>query len=161
MPLPLRAIEVGYEQLVRAADAIASAGGHGHIHTTAPGCALTASPRRAIVLEATGDGVVYAFFDVEPIEARARPLAIMLHGAESVPDEDEELAPACEAVRAMADRMKAGKGHFHILGPPCLANSHAGKWTILFEDSERGMLESVTDDRPLAEIRLIERLIYA
>jgi hypothetical protein len=32
---------------------------------------------------------------------------------------------------------------------------------VLFEDVERGPLESVSDERPLADIRLVERLIYA
>ena len=35
------------------------------------------------------------------------------------------------------------------------------EWTILFEDAELGVLESVSDERPLADIRLVERLIYA
>jgi hypothetical protein len=61
----------------------------------------------------------------------------------------------------MADRMRMGKGHFHILNPVCLANPNPGRWTILFEDVELGVLESVSDERPLADIRLVERLIYA
>jgi len=61
----------------------------------------------------------------------------------------------------MADRMRVGKGHFHILNPACLANPNPGRWTILFEDDELGVLESSTDERPLADIRLVERLIYA
>jgi hypothetical protein len=71
------------------------------------------------------------------------------------------LQPACAAVNQMADRMRLGKGHFHILNPVCLVNPHRGRWTILFEDAELGVLVSVTDERPLADIRLVERLIYA
>lgn len=61
----------------------------------------------------------------------------------------------------MADRMRQGAGHFHILAPVCLANPHPGRWTIVFEDRDLGVLESVSDARPLADIRLVERLIYA
>jgi hypothetical protein len=61
----------------------------------------------------------------------------------------------------MAERMRLGKGHFHILTPVCLVNPNPSRWTIVFEDVERGILTSVSDDRPLADIRLIERLIYA
>jgi len=154
-------IELTYEGLARKAHAIAAAGARGHLHTTLPGCLITGSPRRAIVLEATDESAVYAFFDDEPIEGRAKPLAILLHGADSVPGDDEALQPACEAVNRMAERMKMGKGHFHILNPACLANPHPGRWTILFEDAELGVLESVSDGRPLADIRLVERLIYA
>lgn len=161
MSLPLSVVEVTYEGLAQKAGTIAGAGGRGHIHTTVPGCAITGSARRAIVLEATDEGRVYAFFDDEPIEERARPLAVLLHGAESVPDDHEQLAPASAAVIDMADRMRAGKGHFHILNPVCLVNPHPGRWTILFEDREQGRLEAVSDERPLADIRLIERLIYA
>jgi hypothetical protein len=42
-----------------------------------------------------------------------------------------------------------------------MVNSHPGRWTILFEDAELGVLESVSNERPLADIRLVERLIYA
>jgi hypothetical protein len=161
MTLPLHAVEVDYPSLVLKARHIAGAGLRGHIHTTVPGCAITGSPRRAIVLEATDEAAVYAFFDDAPIEGRAKPLAVLLHGADSVPDDEDLLLPACDAVNAMADRMRLGKGHFHILSPVCLVNPNPGRWTILFEDADLGLLESVTDDRPLADIRLVERLIYA
>jgi hypothetical protein len=157
----LTIIELGYDELAEKAHAIAAAGARGHLHTTLPGCLITGSPRRAIVLEATDERVVYGFFDDRPIEDRAKPLAILLHGADSVPDEHEELKPASAAVNGMADRMRMGKGHFHILNPVCLANPSPGRWTILFEDEELGTLESVSDERPLADIRLVERLIYA
>jgi len=158
---PTKIADVTYEQLVAKAHAIAAAGARGHLHTTLPGCLITGSPRRAIVLEATDEGAVYGFFDDEPIEGRAKPLAILLHGADSVPGDDEALQPACEAVNRMAERMKMGKGHFHILNPACLANPNPGRWTILFEDAELGVLASASDERPLADIRFVERLIYA
>jgi hypothetical protein len=158
MILPLSLEHVGYDELVAIAKRTAAAGAH--LHTTPPRCVITGSPRRAIVLEA-GDGRAFAWFSDEPIEALARPLAIELHGAESVPDDEEVLEPACAAVERMADRMRRGFGHFHILNPSCQANPHPGRWTILFEDREQGTLESVSDERPLADIRVIERLIYA
>jgi hypothetical protein len=161
MPGSLAITEVAYEVLVAKAHAIAAAGARGHLHTTLPGCLITGRPRRAIVLEATDEGLVYGFFDDQPIEERARPLAILLHGADSVPDHHDELQPACAAVNRMADRMRMGKGHFHILNPMCMVNPHPGRWTILFEDAELGVLESVSNERPLADIRLVERLIYA
>ncbi|MEI6670036.1 MAG: hypothetical protein WCP29_17950 [Acidobacteriota bacterium] len=154
-------IEVSCDELVAHVQRVADSGGHGHIHTTVPGCGLTRRDRRAIVLESTGEGKTYAYFSDEPIEMRAKPLAILLHGAESVPADNETLASACQAVETMAARMNAGKGHFHILNPVCQANPHPGRWTILFEDDEQGPLENVTDERPLADIRLVERLIYA
>ncbi len=161
MRSPLKMTEVTYAELVAKANAIAAAGARGHLHTTPPWCLITGSPRRAIVLEATDEGAVVGFFDDQPIEDRAKPLAILLHGADSVPGDGEELQPASAAVNTMADRMRAGKGHFHILNPVCLANPNPGRWTILFEDDELGVLESATAERPLADIRLVERLIYA
>jgi hypothetical protein len=161
MGKPLAVIELSYDALLARAHAIAGAGERGHLHTTLPQCLITGSPRRAIVLEATDEGRVYGFFDDQPIEDRAKPLAILLHGADSVPDDRDELAPASAAVNLMAERMRMGKGHFHILNPVCLVNPNPGRWTILFEDEELGVLESVTDERPLADIRLVERLIYA
>jgi hypothetical protein len=158
---PLAITEVSYEALVAKAHAIAEMDGRGHLHTTPPGCLITGSPRRAIVLEATDEGAVYGFFDDRPIEALAKPLAILLHGADSVPDEHEELQPGCAAVDRMAERMRMGKGHFHILNPVCLANPNPGRWTIMFEDADLGALVSASDERPLADIRLVERLIYA
>ena len=159
MPPPM--IEVSCADLVARVHLVVERRGRGHIHTTVPGCRITGSPRRAIVFESTDEGKTFAFFSDEPIEALAKPLAIALHGAESVPSDGETLDPVCEAVQKMAARMQAGKGHFHILNPVCQANPHPGRWTILFEDDELGPFESVTDDRPLADIRLVERLIYA
>jgi hypothetical protein len=161
MTLPLTVIDLSHDELISTVRALVAAGGAGHIHTTVPGCRITGSGRRAIVLESTAENRSYAFFSDEPIEALAKPLAILLHGADSVPGDSESLAPACEAVQRMAARMQDGKGHFHILNPVCLANPHPGRWTILFEDDEQGLLESVTDERPLADIRLVERMIYA
>ncbi len=149
-----------FEELGQKAREIAARGGTGHIHTTVPGCAIAGSPRRAIVLEDGDEGRAYAFLDDAPIEGRAKPLAVLLHGADSVPGDAEELEPASAEVRRMASRFEAGRGHFHILGPSCLFNAHRGRWTILFEDEELGPLESVTDERPLNDIRVVERLIY-
>jgi len=160
MTLPLSLEPVSYRELVARAERAAAAGIAAHLHTTPASCAITGSPRRAIVLEMTGDGGGCAYFSDEPIEALARPLAILLHGAESVPDDEDALEPASASVAHMAGRMRGGSGHFHILNPACQVNPHPGRWTILFEDRELGALESVTDDRPLADIRLIERLIY-
>ncbi len=160
MPGRLDLVDLTLDRLTAKAREIAAAGARGHIHTTVPGCLITGSDRRAIVLEATDEGKAYAFFDDEPIEERAKPLAILLHGADSVPEEAETLDPPRAAVAAMGERMRMGKGHVHILNPVCLVNPHPGKWTILFEDVERGLLESTTDVRPLADIRFVERLIY-
>jgi hypothetical protein len=157
----LELVEQGYDALLSAVERVKAAGGRGHIHTTPPGCALTGRADRGILFEATDEGRTFAFFDSRSIEARAKPLAIVLHGAESVPADDDVLAPACEAVTRMAGRMRLGRGHFHILTPACLANPNPGRWTIVFEDAELGMLQSVSDERPLADIRLVERLIYA
>jgi hypothetical protein len=160
MITPLLLESVTYDELVLRARRSLETGRPAHLHTTPPGCLITGSPRRAIVLEAAGDAQTCAWFSDAPIEALARPLAILLHGVETVPDDADELEPACADVEYMADRMRGGQGHFHILGPSCLVNPHPGQWTILFEDRERGVLESVSDDRPLAGIRLVEQLIY-
>jgi hypothetical protein len=154
-------VQVSYADLVEKARALAATRSRAHLHTAVPGCAITGGTRPAIVLEATDEGTAYAFFDDAPIDERAKPLAILLHGADTVPAADDPLEPACERVTRMADRMRAGAGHFHILSPLCLANPYPGRWTIVFEDRELGVLESVSDERPLADIRLVERLIYA
>jgi hypothetical protein len=159
MPLPLSLEPVTFDRLSTEARRLAASGTAAHLHTTPPGCLITGSPRRAIVLEATG-WPACAWFSDGPIEALARPLAVLLHGAETVPDEAESLEPASAEVERMADRMRGGRGHFHILNPACQANPHPGRWTILFEDDELGTMEKVSDDRPLADIRLVERLIY-
>ena len=160
MTLPLSLERVSYDVLVARANGAASAGLSGHLHTTPPRCVITGSEERAIVLEISGEPRGCAWFSDEPIEALARPLAILLHGADSVPADDEWLEPASAEVQRMADRMRGGHGHFHILGPACQVNPHPGQWTILFEDDELGVIERATDERPLADIRLIERLIY-
>jgi hypothetical protein len=157
----MQLLPLSFEELEARAREIVVRGGNGHIHTTVPGCVITGSSRRAIVLEDGGDGRAYAFYDDEPIEERAKPLAILLHGADSVPGESEALPPPSAVVQRMAERFAAGRGHFHILGPACLANRQRGRWTILFEDEELGLMESVADERPLDDIRFVERLIYA
>ena len=154
-------VELGYSQLTSAGERAKASGLRGHIHTTPPGCALTGRAERGILFESTDERRTCAFFDTATIEARAKPLAILLHGADSVPDDADVLSPASDAVNRMAERMRLGKGHFHILTPECLANPNPGRWTIVFEDADLGVLESVSDERPLADIRLVERLIYA
>jgi hypothetical protein len=160
MGWPLSLDSIAYESLVEIAGRCAAGGRSAHLHTTPPGCLITGSALRAIVLEIDGDAP-RAYFSDTPIEALAKPLAVLLHGADSVPDDTEVLDPVSAAVERMAERMRGGFGHFHILGPACGVNPHTRRWTILFEDRELGVLEQVTDDRPLADIRLIERLIYA
>jgi len=56
---PLTITEVSYEALAAKAHAIAAAGASGHLHTTPPGCLITGSPRRAIVLEVTANARVW------------------------------------------------------------------------------------------------------
>lgn len=160
MTLPLSLERVDYETLVARAEGAVASGVPAHLHTTPPRCLITGAARRAIVLEIPGDARPSAWFSDEPVEVFAKPLAILLHGADSVPNDDEALAPASEAVERMAEMMRGGHGHFHIVGPACQVNSHPGQWTILFEDDELGVLESVSYARPLADIRLVERLIY-
>lgn len=150
-----------FEALAGKARTIAAGGRQGHIHTTAPGCTITRDPRWAIVLEDTAEGRAYAWFHDQPIEDRAKPLAVLLHGAESVPGEGEVLTPPSPGVQRMAERFREGRGHFHILNPQCLVNSHPGRWAIVFEDEELGTLESLSEERPLNDIRVVERLIYA
>jgi hypothetical protein len=157
---PLTLTEVRYDDLVTRVHQLSSTRRPAHLHTTVPGCAMTGSARRAIVLEDSGEGSSFACFSDHPIEELAKPLAVLLHGAETVPADEEVLEPASAAVSKMAERMRLGKGHFHILNPACLANPHAGRWCIVFEDEEQGVLESVTAERPLADIRVVERLIY-
>jgi hypothetical protein len=157
----LSLVPVSFDELTLTARRLASSGGRAHIHTTVPDCAITGSSQRAIVLEDADTGQVLAFFDDEPIEDRAKPIAVLLHGADTVPADHEQLAPASAAVQSMAERFVAGHGHFHILSPTCLVNPQAGQWTILFEDDERGVSTSVSRQRPLADIRFVERLIYA
>jgi hypothetical protein len=161
MTFPLSLERVSYDTLVTRAQKAAASGVPAHLHTTPPDCLITGAAQRAIVLEISGEAGACAWFSDEPIEALAKPLAILLHGADSVPKDDEALEPASAAVERMAGRMRGGHGHFHILGPACQVNPHRGQWTILFEDDELGVLESVSDERPLADIRLVERLIYA
>jgi hypothetical protein len=159
MTLPLPLEPVSYDTLAARAREAADAGVFGHLHTTPPHCLLSGSSQPAIVLEIAGR-TPCAWFGDRPIEALAKPLAVLLHGADSVPDDGEALEPGCPAVQRMAERMRSGHGHFHILNPACQANPHPGRWTIFFEDDELGVLQSVSEERPLADIRLIERLIY-
>lgn len=158
--MPLSLESVTYDELVARARRLAAADPAAHLHTTPPGCCITASSRRAIVLESPASGEACAWFSDEPIEALARPLAALLHGDETVPDDGETLEPVSTELERMAERMAAGHGHFHILNPTCRANPHPGRWTIVFDDDELGTLEHVSEERPLANIRLVERLIY-
>ena len=72
-------------------------------------------------------GKAYVFLHEQPIEDRARPLAILLHGEDSVPAETEEFEPACAAVMAMAERMRTDL-HHGLPGRTCRSGS---RWFIL------------------------------
>lgn len=153
--------ELTYEALCQKAQDLYQDHLPAHIHTTKTTCCLKPHARYAIILESLSEKQAYIYYDDAPIEQRAKPLAVLLHGSESVPEDTESLRAPSPYVATRLERMAAGFGHFHVLPPDCLCNSHPGQWTVVFEDEEQGVTERVSTERPLSDIRAIERSVYA
>jgi hypothetical protein len=133
-----------------------------------PECNLNEKKSHAIIVEDSESGESCVAYAEHPMKETAHALASLVHGeAATRPLTDDEPEPDDPIVKQMIIRaielMKKGRHwHHHIFFPVCIFNPHPKKWTMIFEDPEKGeTLTSVSTERPDKDIGITERLFYA
>lgn len=143
-------------------------GKHWHFHILTQGCQLNEHPGFSLIIEIPSENRQRVFYSDNRPMAAGKELIQLLHGNDVVqgngePAHDGSLSPNAEIIIARARQLSEnGKfWHHHVLFPDCVFNKDKGRWTILFEDQEKGgTLKSVSDDEPKAELKQIETLFY-
>ena len=160
--------KVTINQIKQKAKELANSGKKWHFHILTPECQLNDENNYALVLENTSDNETFTCYSDEPYMGIGRELVKLLHGESVIKDDKQESKdskPSAKVKRILqrAEQLnKAGKSwHHHMLFPDCRFNKHQGKWTIIFEDKEKGeVIESVSDDEPRGDLQHIETLFY-
>lgn len=153
-----------------------------HFHILTPECQLNETKEYALILENNSDDQTWVYHSDKPQMDVGKYLVQILHGKEVVGEkqnqpevgqplaeniETEESGNVSEQVQKILQKAKQlnsqGKfWHHHMLFPACKFNPHPGKFTIMFEDQETGeVIESVTNQEPKSDLKLIETLFYA
>lgn len=160
--------EISEIELRQIGEELSAAGKSWHLHVLSPDCQLNQRRFYAIFLENTHDEASYVAYSEEPMAETAKLLAKLVHGESAVqPLTDEEETAECPIVQKMVVRAKElmtteKHWHHHIFFPKCVFNPYPGKWTMIFEDPERSeVLTSVTDEQPVKDIGITERLYYS
>ncbi|OGK61720.1 hypothetical protein A3G67_02665 [Candidatus Roizmanbacteria bacterium RIFCSPLOWO2_12_FULL_40_12] len=136
-----------------------------HFHILTPACKLNTQQKYALVFENTDDNETLVSYSQEPKLLQDKEFAKKLHG-DKVLDGKSETSEPSSGGQKILERIKelnsAGKPwHHHMFFPDCMFNENKGKWTIIFEDSERGLLlEATSEEEPKQDLRHIEVLFY-
>jgi hypothetical protein len=136
-----------------------------HFHLLTPDCVFNVKPEYALVFENSSGDEVLVNYSATKQEKESKALLELLHGikADELQPPEGKVSPA---VRKMEKRAKEliEKGiiwHHHALFPDCIYNKSKGKWVLMLEDPETNkVLESKTDDKPEADLKIIEPLFY-
>jgi hypothetical protein len=97
---------------------------------------------------------------------QGKELVKLIYG-EAILEEKASDKPPGENLKIMLEKAKKFNEagiiwHHHLLFPNCIFNRHPGKWVIFFEDPEENkVIESITDEDPIEDLRKIEILYYA
>jgi hypothetical protein len=159
--------KVSVEGIKSKASELAKEGKRWHFHILTPECQLNEKDGYALIVENTSDGEGFVCYSDEPYMGVGKELVKLLHGDDVVDSgDDEELSEPSGQVKRILKRAKElnEKGvawHHHMLFPGCVFNKHEGKFVIVFEDKEAGIvIESVSDQEPKGDLQHIETLFY-
>ncbi|MFA7253242.1 MAG: hypothetical protein WC107_01665 [Patescibacteria group bacterium] len=143
-----------------------------HFHILTPDCRLNQSNDFVMMLENTTDDESFVLYSTKPLTELGKNLLKLLYEEDMIRDssvaqnENNEYTELAPEVQAMIDRAKElnkqGKfWHHHMFFPECMFNQDKGKWTIIFEDTEKGeIMRSVSLEEPRSELKHIEALFY-
>lgn len=129
----------------------------------APTCLLNETDRFVFVLEQSDAPSLAYYSDKMEMDLRDKLLPL-LHGKEVMkpkPAKDYQPSPIItQIVQRIKQLNKAGVAwHHHVLFPSCLFNKHAPKWALILEDPETSkILESLTDEEPVSDLKQVEPL---
>lgn len=161
--------QVSLENIQQAAKKLANTDKDWHFHILTPECQLNDQPKYALILENTSENQFLVHYSDEPAMDVGQQLVKLLHGDDVVGDtgvEESQSTPSSDKVKTILDKAEKMNQtgqfwHHHMLFPECKFNRHQGRWTIIFEDQDTGeVLESVSEDEPKSDLKLIKSLFY-
>jgi hypothetical protein len=131
-----------------------------HFHILTPDCMLNKSKKHAFILEDISDDETYVHYSAERQLEAGKELVTLLHKIDTTQKGTSDKNILVIKKRAEEFNKKNIPWHHHMLFPQCAFNKH-GKWCIIFEDKENGkIIESVTDEEPMENLSIIEKLYY-
>lgn len=154
------------EELLKKAEELAAKQNSWHFHLLTPDCLLNTSEKFVLVLEDKEVKKTYTYTAEEKPMDTSEALLRLLHGNKIMDNKEEELGEISQEVNHMIQRANELNNdgffwHHHVLFPYCIYNDHPGKWTIILEDPEKKeKLESVSDEEPKADMKIIEPAFY-
>ncbi|HEX5448189.1 MAG TPA: hypothetical protein VFW90_03270 [Candidatus Saccharimonadales bacterium] len=138
-----------------------------HFHILTPNCALNKKQKYAFVFECAQKHEYLVYYSNQAERGLGEELAPLMHGAKILEPEpaDAEHKPSAEMQqiinRAKELNDKGIEWHHHVFNPQCQFNTHAPKFTFVFEDPETGeKIESLSDEEPTGDLKFIEKLFY-
>lgn len=158
-------IDVSIKEIIEIAKKLVSEKKKWHFHLLTPDCVFNDRKDYALVFEDTGAGETFVNHSEVKQEAESKALLELLHGIKA--DEKQKVGDSISlnakkiAERAKELTAKEISWHHHALFPDCVFNKSKGKWVVMLEDPETGkVLESITAEKPDADLQLIEPLFY-
>ena len=159
--------DVTLEQIRQQARAYHNAKRTWHFHILAPNCVLNKDSRYVFMLECPGQQQVLVHHSNQAEKALGQELLALLHGNEvlqqATTSTTYQSSPEISAIIAKAEILneQGVAWHHHMLFPGCQFNKHPSQFTLVLEDGQSGqMLESVTNDEPINDLKQIEPLFY-
>ncbi len=159
-------IETEIDSLVSIAKRINSEGKNWHFHMLTPDCMFNQrEDKQAFILEDSSGGETCVVYSNERYMDIGKELVELLHGKTITKRREgsKGIGHNIEVILEKARELnkKGVRWHHHMLFPVCIFNKHIGKWNIVFEDKEESrILESISDNEPVNNLREIEILYY-
>lgn len=160
-------IETSEQEIITKAHTLVESNNSWHFHLLTPDCVFNEKGGFVLVLEDSGKGEQYFNHSETKQEETSKLLLELLHGIKadgaqnvSVSGQISEVVKKME-IRAKELIDKKIPWHHHALFPDCMFNDQRGKWKIILEDPEtKEVLESITNTKPEADLKIIEPLFY-
>lgn len=157
--------EVSVKFILAYATQIAGKNKTWHFHLLTPDCVFNTKKDFALVLEDSKAGITYINHSGTKQEVEGKILLELLHGikADEKKHSSGKVSPAAKKIATRAKQLtkKSIPWHHHALFPDCVYNKSVGNWVVMLEDSVTGkVLESISKEKPDADLQLIEPLFY-
>jgi hypothetical protein len=136
-----------------------------HFHILTPNCRFNKKPEMySFILENESDSKSFIVYSKKRYLTEGKYLVMLLYGDSIL---DEKIDP-CQSSQVIDQILKKARDcnakgiswEHHLLFPNCILNAKKGKWINVFEDGTE-IIESITDDEPIEDLRKIERLYYS
>ncbi len=157
---------VTVEEIIGNAKKLNEEGKKWHFHILTPDCVYNKEEKFALVLENSSEGESYINYSETKQEEAGKTLLELLHGIKADNRDKYTNKTSSPVINKMVERARelTEKGipwHHHALFSDCIFNDMKGKWIVMLEDPETNeVIKSITDNKPDADLQLIEPLFY-